>query len=60
MEERYPSSKLPVEFQLMRSEILKLYHCGDHAVDAYQIFIQQNWETIHFKNHALRPYVEWK
>jgi hypothetical protein len=29
-------------------------------VDAYQIFIQQNWETIHFKNHALRPYVEWK
>jgi endonuclease III len=60
IEERYPSSNLPVEFQLTRRELLKLYHCGDYAADAYQIFIQRDWETIHPKDHALRAYVEWK
>jgi endonuclease III len=49
-----------VEFQFTREEILNLYHCGDYCADAYQIFVQQNWDNLHPLDHALRAYVEWK
>lgn len=49
-----------VSFQFTREEILNLYHCGDYAADAYQIFIQRDWKDFHPRDYALRAYVEWK
>lgn len=49
-----------VEFQFTREEILNLYHCGDYCADAYQIFVQRDWENLHPTDHALRAYVEWQ
>ena len=54
------SDKKNSEFKFSRNEILGLYHCGDYAADAYQIFIQKDWKHLHPKDHALRAYVEWK
>jgi hypothetical protein len=53
-------NKKKVTFQWTRSEILNLFHCGDYAADAYQIFIQRDWQTIQPRDHALLAYVEWK
>lgn len=49
-----------VEFLFTRQEILNLYHCGSYCADAYQIFVQREWENLHPTDHALRAYVEWK
>jgi endonuclease III len=48
------------EFDWSRVDITKLYHCGDYAADAYQIFIQKKWHTVNSKDYALRAYCEWK
>lgn len=49
-----------VMFELTRSDIMNLYHCGEYAADAYQIFIQRDWQIIQPRDHALLAYVEWK
>jgi endonuclease III len=57
--EREKGTERP-EFHLTRSEIMGLFHCGEYAADAYQIFIQRDWTNLYPKDHALRAYVEWK
>lgn len=47
-------------FHLTRTEIMSLYHCGEYAADAYQIFIRRNLTNFYPHDHALRAYVEWK
>ena len=50
----------PATFQWTRGDITSLFHCGDYAADAYEIFIKRNWTNIHPRDHALLAYVEWK
>jgi len=49
-------------FHFTRAEIQNLYHCGEYAADAYQIFVQKDWKTMNRppRDHALLAYVEWQ
>jgi len=48
-----------VAFNLARNDILSLYNCGPYAADAYQIFIQHNYDIV-ATDHALRAYTEYQ
>lgn len=53
-----PNSSQP-GYTWTRDDILSLFYCGEYACDAYQLFIQRNW-NIDPLDHALKAYAEFQ
>jgi hypothetical protein len=47
-------------FSLTRNDILNLFHCGEYAYCAYQLFIRRDNSGVEPADYALRAYVEYQ